>query len=169
MSARSRQSTRQRQRVAESGGLVVLEHTVMLFVTCGGGDLHGMSLRLRHRKGQEQSCGYPRCTGYDRPGAFVSRGLSSCTEGFHFSYSCRAAAVMCYLRVRFRSGYATGKGMSSPVAIRDAPVTTGRARSSAGGCRRAPKGSTSVTHVGLRLSCAICEFGSAPVTPQERA
>ena len=54
--------------------------------------------------------------------------------------------------------------MSSPVAIRDAPVTAGRARSFSRGCRRAPKGSTSVTHVGLRLSCAIRQFGSAPGT-----
>ena len=66
-------------------------------------------------------------------------------------------------------GYATGKGMSSPVAIRDAPVTAGRARSFSRGCHCAPKGSTSVTHVRLRLSCAIRKFGSAPGTPQERA
>ena len=155
-------------------GAVVVHRRVPLQLLMSGCGCHVLSassvpLRLRHRKGHSSPVAIrdaPVTTGRARS---FSRGLSSCTEGFHFSYSCSGCGchVLSVSSVPLRLHHR--KGHSSPVAIRDAPVTTGRARSSAGGCRRAPKGSTPVTHVGLRLSCAICEFGSAPVTPQERA
>ena len=88
-------------------------------------------------------------------------GCSSCTEGFHFGYSCSGSGchVLSVSSVPLR--LRLGKGHSSPVAIRDAPVMTGRARSFSRGLLACTEG----FHFGYSCSGCGCHVPSASWVP----